>query len=180
MATSAAQDAPASKAQVTRLEAALKRLYTSPKAGQDEIIDTHYAPNIEFADNLFAVQGLVAFRTQMHGVSHTFKSVEFEVISSDARVDEATGTTHVDIANKQTYVWGSKTIPLEVDTALVLDPSGRITKHDDTWRGKYKPPHALRRASGATSTLVMRIMGLGTPAASSEGEEKKPFTTPRE
>jgi hypothetical protein len=72
----------------------------------------------------------------------------------------------------QTWVWGSRTIPLDVQTQLTLDDAGKITKHHDKWVGKFAPWWPIRRFTGASSTLLMRMAGWGKPAAAVSSEQK--------
>jgi hypothetical protein len=106
------------------------------------------------------VYGHVAIGTQFHSLTKLFKVAEWASESASMNADE-TGSKVVSIVSDQKYVWGKKEIPIKVDTKLSLDESGKVVRHVDEWRDKWASPVFIKRLTGASTTLVLRMFGLG-------------------
>jgi hypothetical protein len=111
----------------------------------------------EVKATLMQVYGPLGVKLQFHALPKLFKSASWEEQSSEMKT-EGTGQV-LTIMCDQSYVWGSKTIPIKVQTTLTLDEQGKITKHHDKWQGKWANPYFLRRTIGGTSSLFIKALG---------------------
>lgn len=148
---------PAGRAGVQNLVDGLKKQYeTKDTKEQDQIIESLYAVNATFIDNLAHVHTHKGIQLQFHAVAKFFKTTQFEAKSPEIQEDGKV----VVIPCTQTYTMGKRVIPLEATTTLTLNEDGKILKHVDVWKDKFNPWGVWKRFVGSTTSGMYRVFGV--------------------
>jgi hypothetical protein len=135
----------------------MKKLYMAKDTKeQDAVVDSAYAPNAVFDDNLFHVTGTKNIKVQFHAVAKIFKYCKVVPQSSSIEPLEGGGSL-VKLLCLQEYGYGRRTIPIDVDTELKLDDKGMIVSHYDVWRNKFNNFGICKRLGGSATSMLMRL-----------------------
>ncbi|KAI8826045.1 uncharacterized protein EV422DRAFT_515108 [Fimicolochytrium jonesii] len=178
MATPAATSATAASTKYAPLISKVLRLYTSrdPKE-QQQIIETHYAPNATFEDPLMIVHGPTNIISQFHALLSFFSSIDanetpLNSIGSlkDTQPPQGESLANgelISVPNTQIYRRGEpskpKEIPIEAVTHITVDKtSGKVLYHKDVWLNhKFENPSLVKKVSGASSSAIFKLFNVG-------------------